>query len=89
MNVNKVPDEIVRQAISSGFIQLYLIFAEMQNILSQSEVYDAELSMKLAEAWTDFEKAGVDLLRDSLNRQGLTYNQIDDISKNIKRMLDD
>ncbi len=87
MDMNFVPDNTIRQAVSSGFVQLSIVWSQMQTILVNTEVYDAELSLQLTEAWATFEAVGEKLLRDSLYKQGLTDAEIDAKAAVIRKML--
>lgn len=87
MYSNDITDNTIMQAISAGFISLSLTFARMQTVLAGTEVYDAELSLQLTEAWKAFEKKGEELLRDQLHKQGVTDEQINARAKQIRRML--
>lgn len=87
MNGNDIPDQIVRVAVSSGFTQISYIWSQVQVLLAGTEVYDAELSLQVTEAYKAFEVKVNDLLRDSLHRQGISDEQIAQRAEEIKRML--
>lgn len=77
MDLNSFTQAELHQGLSILFLGMQVSAAQVYNILTQTERFDAELSMQVIEGLKTTLNAANDLLIDSYKRQGLSDEAIE------------
>jgi hypothetical protein len=86
MNLNDFTLAELHTAVSQVFAQMMLQWVQVRVILTSTEAFDAELSMRLTESMEQSMDHAATLLRDSLHKQGYTDQMIDDRIDEVKKL---
>lgn len=87
MDLNAYTQAELHQALSTYFLGIQISAVQISKILSETEKFDAELSMQVVESLASTLESANNLLIDSYKRQGLTEEDIQIRLQAVKKMF--
>lgn len=86
MNLDKFTQAELHNALSTLFLGIQISFVNINEVLTKTDKFDAELSMRIVENLRSALEAANELLIDSYKRQGLTEEAIQERIDAIRKM---
>lgn len=87
MDLNSFTQAELHNALSVMFLGIQVSAIQINNILTGTEKFDAELSMQIVESLKSTLDAANKLLLDSYKRQGLSDEAIESRLNEVKKMF--
>lgn len=87
MDLNSFTQAELHNALSVMFLGIQVSAIQINNILTGTEKFDAELSMQIVESLKSTLDAANELLLDSYKRQGLSDEAIESRLNEVKKMF--